>query len=121
MKVAGKTLFTRCALDSLFLPEILHNTAQVSSSCPLTGETIRPKVHPNEIETVEPADTVMLFPQVDRTTLGEESRHQLLPLRSFLSLARGSKSVAGGASRPSHPDSRRRARARAKEERSAVR
>ena len=71
-EIAGKTLYTWCAWDSLFLPEILQNTAQVSSSCPVTGETIRLRVHPHEIETVEPADTVMSFPRVDRMELGDD-------------------------------------------------
>ncbi len=68
----GRTLYTWCAWDSLFLPEILQKTAQVSSSCPVTGETIRLRVSPYEIETVEPADMVMSFPGVDRMELGED-------------------------------------------------
>jgi alkylmercury lyase len=71
-EVAGKTLYTWCAWDSLFLPEILQKTAQVSSSCPITGETIRLRVHPREIESIHPTDTVMSFPQVDHMELGED-------------------------------------------------
>jgi alkylmercury lyase len=71
-EVAGKTLYTWCAWDSLFLPEILQKTAQVRSSCPVTGETIRLGVRPCGIETVDPTDTVMSFPQVDRMELGED-------------------------------------------------
>ncbi len=71
-EVEGRTLYTWCAWDSLFLPEILQKTAQVSSSCPVTGETIRLRVSPYEIETVEPADMVMSFPGVDRMELGED-------------------------------------------------
>ena len=71
-EVAGKTLYTWCAWDSLFLPEILQQTAQVSSSCPVTGETIRLRVNPNEIETVDPPGMVMSFPRVDRMELGED-------------------------------------------------
>ncbi|GMR24599.1 MAG: organomercurial lyase MerB [Acidobacteriota bacterium] len=71
-EVEGRTLYTWCAWDSLFLPEILRKTAQVSSSCPVTGETIRLRVSSNEIETVEPVDLVMSFPGVDRMALGED-------------------------------------------------
>ncbi len=71
-EVAGKTLYTWCAWDTLFLPEILQKTAQVRSSCPVTGEAIRLRVHPHGIENVDPADTVMSFPEVDRMQLGED-------------------------------------------------
>lgn len=71
-EVAGKALYTWCAWDSLFIPEILQKSARVSSSCPVTGETIRLRVHPNEIESVDPTDTVMSFPRVDRMELGED-------------------------------------------------
>jgi len=71
-EVEGRTLYTWCAWDSLFLPELLQKTAQVSSSCPVTGETIRARVSPDAIETVEPADMVMSFPGVDTMELGED-------------------------------------------------
>lgn len=71
-EVAGKTLYTWCAWDSLFLPEILRQTAQVRSSCPVTGETIRLSVRPREIATVEPAETVVSFPTAERMELGED-------------------------------------------------
>lgn len=71
-EVAGKTLYTWCAWDSLFLPEILQKTAQVSSSCPVTGVRIMLTVHPDRIEIVEPAETVMSFPGADRIECGED-------------------------------------------------
>ncbi len=71
-EVAGKNLYTWCAWDTLFLPEILQKTAQVSSSCPVTGEAIRLRVRPNRIAAVDPADTVMSFPKVDHMQLGED-------------------------------------------------
>ena len=71
-EVEGRTLYTWCAWDSLFLPEILQKTARVSSSCPVTRETIQLRVSPNDIEIVEPADMVMSFPGVERMELGED-------------------------------------------------
>ena len=71
-EVVGKTLCTWCTWDSLFLPEFLQTTAQVSSSCPVMGEIIRLRVRPDEIETVDPADTVVFFPRVERMTLGQD-------------------------------------------------
>jgi alkylmercury lyase len=71
-EVGGKTLYTWCAWDSLFLPELLQSTARVSSTCPVTGEDIQLTVHPHAIESVAPSQTVMSFPQVDCMELGED-------------------------------------------------
>ena len=38
----------------------------------MTGETIRLRVSPDEIETVDPPGMVMSFPQVDRVEVGED-------------------------------------------------
>ena len=40
-KVDGRQLYTWCAWDTLFIPQILGRTAEVESPCPVTGETIR--------------------------------------------------------------------------------
>ncbi len=71
-EVGGRTLYTWCAWDSLFIPELLQGTARVSSTCPVTGEDIRLRVHPHAIENVDPTETVMSFPQVDRMEFGED-------------------------------------------------
>lgn len=70
--VDGKTLYTWCAWDSLFIPEILQKTARVRSRCPVTGDAIRLIVHRSKIESVDPTDIVMSFPGVDRIELGED-------------------------------------------------
>src|SRR6266702_5783153 len=44
--INGIRLATWCAWDSLFLPVMLQQTALVSSSCPVTGETIRLTITP---------------------------------------------------------------------------
>ncbi len=45
--VEGRSLYTWCAWDSLFVPEIIGKTAHVQSECPVTGRpisvTVRPK------------------------------------------------------------------------------
>lgn len=71
-EVGGRTLYTWCAWDSLFLPEILRRTAAVRSLCPVTGETIRLTVRPDAIVAVNPAETVMSFPRVERMELGAD-------------------------------------------------
>ncbi len=57
--VRGRTLYTWCAIDSLFIPEILCQTAQVESRDPNTGTVIRLTVTPDGVQDVKPADTVM--------------------------------------------------------------
>ncbi len=57
--VDGRTLYTWCAIDSLFIPEILGQTAQVESRDPNTGAVIRLTVTPDGVQDAQPADTVM--------------------------------------------------------------
>lgn len=57
-RVKGQTLWTWCAWDSLFIPMILGDTAEVSSPDPLVHVT----VSPIGIERVEPKDAVVSFP-----------------------------------------------------------
>lgn len=60
-EVDGRTLWTWCAWDSLFIPEILGKTARVTSPDPESGEIVRLLVSPDEIDSVEPADAVVSF------------------------------------------------------------
>ena len=52
-------LYTWCAWDALFLPEITGATADVVSKCPSTGTEIRLRVSPNRVEAAEPTDVVV--------------------------------------------------------------
>jgi alkylmercury lyase len=61
LEVDGRTLYTWCAWDTLFIPEILQKTARVESTSPVTGEKIRLTVTPNGIEQLDPPGTVMSF------------------------------------------------------------
>ena len=58
-EVEGRALTTWCAIDSLFIPEVLGKPARVESRDPRTGGLIRLTVTPEGIEAVEPAGTVM--------------------------------------------------------------
>ncbi len=60
-EVEGKTLYTWCAWDSLFLPELIQQTARVESTCPVTEGKIRLLVSPNRIENRQPTEPVMSF------------------------------------------------------------
>jgi alkylmercury lyase len=60
-EVGGRTLWTWCAWDSLFIPEILGRPARVTSPDPESRETIRLIVTPERIESVVPSETVVSF------------------------------------------------------------
>ena len=54
VRIAGRELYAWCALDTLFIPGLLGETALVESSCPSSGEVIRLTVSPERIEACEP-------------------------------------------------------------------
>ena len=58
-EVNGHALFAWCALDTLAFPALLERTAQVSSSCPVTGATIHLTVTPERMERLDPPDAVV--------------------------------------------------------------
>ncbi|MBI3023518.1 MAG: hypothetical protein HYY68_07325, partial [Thaumarchaeota archaeon] len=60
-QVDGRTLYTWCAWDSLFIPEILRKTARVESTDPVTNEKISLVVEPEGVKELEPTDTVVSF------------------------------------------------------------
>ncbi len=62
-EVEGRTLWTWCAWDSLFIPEILGRSARVTSPDPETKEIVRLVVSPDRIEFVAPDGTVVSFIQ----------------------------------------------------------
>ncbi len=57
----GRTLWTWCAWDSLFIPEILGEQAEVESRDPETGATIRLTVAPDGVRSQEPETTFVSF------------------------------------------------------------
>ena len=60
-RIDGRTLYTWCAWDSLFLPGILDLEAEVDSPAP--GGTVRVhlKVAPDGVKEVQPRNAVMSF------------------------------------------------------------
>lgn len=60
--VNGRTLYTWCAWDGLFLPELLGSRAVLESPCPQTGEVVRLTIDPARgLRTAVPAEAVMSF------------------------------------------------------------
>ena len=55
MRVAGKDLYAWCSLDTLFIPGLLGETADIESTCPSSGELIRLTVSPERVEACEPS------------------------------------------------------------------
>lgn len=57
--VDGITSYTWCALDALFIPEIIGKLAEVTSVCPVTKETIELSILRNKVVAVNPQSTVL--------------------------------------------------------------
>jgi alkylmercury lyase len=60
-EVGGNALHTWCALDTLYIPAVINQTARVESTCPVTGARIRLSVKPGGVESLEPADAVVVI------------------------------------------------------------
>jgi len=54
LRVKGRTLWTWCAYDTLFLPELLGETVKIETHDPETGQSIDLMVSPDRIETADP-------------------------------------------------------------------
>ena len=53
------TLYTWCSLDAIFLPGLLEETAEVESTCPVTGKRIQLTITPEGVTQHSPAGTVL--------------------------------------------------------------
>ncbi len=71
LTVNGRTVYTWCAWDTLFIPELLNATVDISSTCGATGEGVRLTVSPSGIQAVEPGDVVVSFLIPDENELRE--------------------------------------------------
>jgi alkylmercury lyase len=69
-EVNGRTLWTWCAWDSIFIPEILGRPARVTSPDPESRELVRLAVTPDRVESVEPSDAVISFTKLDAEAFG---------------------------------------------------
>jgi alkylmercury lyase len=61
LELEGRTLWTWCAWDTLFMPAILGTRGRVTSPDPETGEAVRLTVTPEEIKSAEPRGAVVSF------------------------------------------------------------
>jgi len=60
-KVDGRTLYTWCAWDSLFIPVILDQEGDVESPVPGSTARVRVRVAPDGVKDVRPRSAVMSF------------------------------------------------------------
>src|SRR5262249_9636192 len=55
----GQQLSTWCALDALFLPILLDQTAEVTDHCPVTRDAIHLTISPKQVERYDPESVVV--------------------------------------------------------------
>ena len=60
-EVDGARLYTWCAWDTLFLPELLGKSARVESICVASGEPVRLSISPKRVESVDPGSVCISF------------------------------------------------------------
>ena len=68
-------LWTWCAWDSLFIPEILGEVAHVESKDPESGTTIRLTVTPEGVRSREPETTLVSFIALDANQFDSSADH----------------------------------------------
>lgn len=68
-EVEGQQMFTWCAWDALFIPELIGQTAHVESICPITKETIQLKVTPSGVTEITPTSAVMSYVETEADNL----------------------------------------------------
>ena len=57
--VAGRGLYTWCALDTLMFPTLLERPASIESTSPTSGATIRLTVDATGVTSIDPAEAVV--------------------------------------------------------------
>jgi len=101
-EVEGRTLWTWCAWDSLFIPEILGHSARVASPDPETGEIVRLVVSPDRVESVVPEGAVVSLIQPEARVFDRGAANVMAKFCHFVfffaSRASGERWVA------KHPD-----------------
>lgn len=83
-RVAGRLLWTWCAWDSLFLPELLGEVAEVESADPTTGEPVRLRVSPAGVEALERGSTVVSFVVPDPDVLQTSAENVMTAFCHFV-------------------------------------
>jgi alkylmercury lyase len=69
--VGGRDLYTWCAWDTLFLPAILDQSADVESRCPITSTDVRLTIAPNGVADFDPPALRVSFPPPTTTSTAD--------------------------------------------------
>ena len=101
-RIDGRTLYTWCAWDSLFIPVILGLEAEVESSAPGSTVCVRLRVSPDGVKRVQPPSAVMSFLLPTAQTFQADVLKAMASFCHFIFFSPDSKSAAEWTKR--HPD-----------------
>jgi len=101
-KVDGRTLYTWCAWDSLFIPVILGLEAEVESPAPGSTVRVRLRVAPDGVERIQPPRAVMSFLLPSAQTFQADALKAMAAFCHFIFFFPESDSAAE--STKGHPD-----------------
>ena len=82
--VNGRALWTWCAWDSLFIPELLDTTAYVESPDPESGEVVRLEVGPRGVTAVEPETAMISFLMPDASEFDKSAANVMATFCNFV-------------------------------------
>jgi alkylmercury lyase len=83
-EVDGHALWTWCAWDSLFIPELLGRRARVTSPDPENGELVHLLVTPERIESAQPEGAVISFIRPDADVFGVSAANVMAKFCHFI-------------------------------------
>jgi len=69
--VGGRQLYTWCAWDTLFLPAMLGQSADIASTCAVTGSEVRLTVDPDGVRHSDPRPLWLSFPAPSTTSTAD--------------------------------------------------
>ena len=75
VRIGDRVLYAWCALDTLFIPGLLDETAEIESTCPTSGTPISLSVSPNGVIKYAPQDVVIsvVLPDPSGARIGRAS------------------------------------------------
>ncbi len=101
-RIDGRTLYTWCAWDSLFIPVILGLEAEVESPAPGSTVRVHLRVAPDGVERVQPPSAVMSFLLPSARTFQADALKAMAAFCHFIFFFPDSDSAAEWTK--SHPD-----------------
>ncbi|MFB6259336.1 MAG: organomercurial lyase [Thiohalorhabdaceae bacterium] len=75
LRIGQRDLFAWCAWDTLFLPGLIGEEAEVTSLCPESGDDIRLRVAPEGVLDAEPEDVQLAIRVPDPEAARTDVRH----------------------------------------------